>query len=204
MPRLTGPDLKLIREGLLLSAQALTDRFKAAGLVPVGHVRTIQRWEEGARPVPDDIAAYVLALDGVVGNAAKRAWEAVVDQEHAAKLAGKPLATVAMIRYDDPEHCPVLEHLGPGPHHHRLHSAMLHRLRVNLWGSRSPELHLVAFQPEAFNLWRRQQHLNDTPEARAQWASIWVLGALSGEPAGLDPITLSETEGTTRTPHPRK
>lgn len=198
MPKLTGPDLKTIREGLLLSAQALTDRLKHAGLVPVGHVRTIQRWEEGARPVPDDIARYICALDALVEEGARHV---LLDAE---KRRGQ---LVAQIRYDDDQHCPPMDHTNPqAPHSHRLHAAMLERARRRMLSDGIGELHLVAFHRENFLIWCRQNYAvpRDDHESRMAWAHLMALGILSGNPASLDPVTLSETEGVIRTPHAKR
>lgn len=196
MPKLTGPDLKTIREGLLLSAQALADRLRHAELLEVGHVRTVQRWEEGSRPVPDDIARYVCALDEIVEEGAKHV-------ALAAELA--PSKFCVWVRYDEEQHCPAMDPTNPkAPHNHRLHSAMLERARRRLRSGGVGEFHLVAFRPESFKIWLRQKGEKDTHEARLEWARDLALGILSGKPAGMDPVTLAETEGVIRTPHVKR
>ncbi len=196
MPKLTGPDLKTIREGLLLSAQGLADRLRHAELLEVGHVRTVQRWEEGARAVPDDIARYITALDALVEEGAR---QVVLASEL------MPSKFVAWIRYDDDQHCPPLDATNPkAPHNHRLHSAMLERARRRMVAGGVGEFHLVSFNPEAFRIWLRQAGSQDSHEARLEWARIQALGILSGKPASMDPVVLSETEGVIRTPHVKR
>lgn len=137
MPKLTGPDMKTIREGLLLSAQALADRLRHDGLLSAGHVRTVQRWEEGSRQVPDDIADYIQGLDAIVERTAQQLVQAVRQDP--------PSKVVAMVRYVDDEGCTWRVGSASAPHHHRLHVAALGRARRDLVATGGPELHLVSF-----------------------------------------------------------
>lgn len=199
MPKLTGPDLKSIREGLLLSAQALADRLKHEGLVPVGHVRTVQRWEEGARPVPDDIADYLLELDRQVEVMASRGLRAAQAQL-AAHAAGGP-SVLAMPRYM--EDGPLVPGTG-APHDCRLHAAALNRLRRDLARDKSAFLHLVVFDWQSYGTWLRQLKAKDSPENRAAWAVEEGIKALADYPVDFKGPHDPEPSDPSRTPRPKK
>lgn len=198
MPKLTGPDMKSIREGLLLSAQALTDRLKHAGLVPVGHVRTIQRWEEGARPVPNDIADYLLELEHRVGRMAVGFNNSIFFKER----EGSPL--FAFLRYEDDADYPEAKE----PHDHRLHAAALQRAQSAQLGMDETGMHLVRFDREAFIAWRTGHHLPDDPSSRGQWATEQARWALAHDGAPEEESVQSWAEkhaqAPNRTPHARK
>ena len=197
MPKLTGPDLKSLREGLLLSAQSIADRLKHAGLVPVGHVRTVQRWEEGTRPVPDDIADYLLGLDTQVEVQASE----VVEQIRRVSLgSSQPLRMVAVLRYDESEH--MLD--AKAPHDHRLHTAALIRARMRLQTSGGPGLHFARFDPEAFEAWRAKLKHPDTQGYRSAWATEEVIKALADYPVEFEGPVDPPRNPPQRTPHPRK
>jgi DNA-binding transcriptional regulator YiaG len=194
MPKLTGPDMKSIREGLLLSAQALTDRLKHAHLVPVGHVRTIQRWEEGARPVPDDIADYLLALEAEVERLVRAELDRVGDPSYPIERAGP----IPLLRYETPED--MLE--TTDPHDDRIHAAVMQRARVKLraLGHRP---HLVAFEPAPFQAWRKVHKLPDNQNARIRWAALRADEILFQADRGASNLPEPAAADVRRTPHPR-
>ena len=199
MPKLTGPDMKSLREGLLLSAQALADRLKHAGLVPVGHVRTVQRWEEGARPVPDDIADYLLTQECQTERMAISFWNLIFFRGPAEG------GTVAMIRYE--EDAQMLD--AQAPHDHRLHAAALQRLRSTLLKDTGPTLHLVRFDPEAYAAFRTAagigKPLPDSQDLRAQWAALESDRILeAADPREPQDRPAASHQPVQRVPHARK
>lgn len=162
---MTGAELKTIRESLLLSAQGLAERLAQDRLLPVGNVRTVQRWEEGARPVPEDIAAAVRALDAAVETMVQRGLGMV-------RAAVRQSAPVVLLRYES-----ELDHRRYHPEDarasmtHRLHTAALVRLRRDA-EALGQVVRIVSMDREAYEAWRFQAGLEDDPGTRAAWGAL--------------------------------
>lgn len=84
-------ELKTIRESLSLTAQWLADHVGVK-------LRTVQYWEAGRAPVPDDVAELLLQIDAQFAEATRHAL-AVVDEQTAKQ--GQPPETVRLYRYRD-------------------------------------------------------------------------------------------------------
>jgi transcriptional regulator with XRE-family HTH domain len=179
---MTGAELKTIRESLLLSAQGLADRLRVAGLLTVGNVRTVQRWEDGDRPVPDDIAAAVRALDAHVETLCQRGLAVV-------RAASRQPGPVVLLRYESAEdfgrYHPTEPHT---PLDHRLHTAALVRLRRDA-EALGRVVRIVGMDPEDYEAWRFQEGLEDDLGTRAAWSARALTRPLS-RPASFDPAML--------------
>lgn len=160
MPQpMTGAELKTIRESLLLSAQALADLLKHAGLLSAGNVRTVQRWEDGARGIPADIIEEILRLDSSVESTA---------QSILAKIrAGGPTTLVRFESDEDLKRC--LD--STTPHEHRLHAAALQRVRRDSSILGRP-LRIVTMEFEDYAAWRFQHQFESDDEALTRWALL--------------------------------
>lgn len=162
----TGAELQTLREAAGLTREALAE---------LAHVeaRTVKHWEtrKGAA-VPADVAAIVNDAARWVGTAARLALQQIATSDH------KP-AEVVLIRYREAEHMhPADRARGLRPD---IHGAMLARLVLDL-AADGIRPRVVWFDPGAYLAWQLQNlpeaggPLNDTPEARAAWAS-WTINA---------------------------
>lgn len=88
---MTPAELKTIRESLGLPVQWLAERANVQR-------RTVEYWEAGRSPVPSDVAALILKIDGQFAEATRQAL-AVVDEQ--TEKQGQPPETVRLYRYRD-------------------------------------------------------------------------------------------------------
>lgn len=155
---MTGAELKTLREGLNLSAQELAD------ILSIKAERSVRRWEDGSRAVPDDVADAVEAIDRGT-DALARAW---------AESLGRKKRAV-MLRYDDQATWERYQHAFdlPWKHAFRIHSAALGRLRRTA-AAKGGTVRLVSMDAEAFEAWRFMGGLEDSLETRAQWAESQI------------------------------
>lgn len=156
---MTGAELKTLREGLNLSAQELAD------ILGIKAERSVRRWEDGSRAVPDDVAARVKTMDAEVDTLV----EMLGDQMKAVPgLVGRVL-----LRYEKEAdflkyQAPIFNHT----HAHRLHAAALGRFfRMP---RRSKPVRLVSMNPEAYEAWRFQQGMEDDSANRCAWAVLQI------------------------------
>jgi len=159
---MTGGELKTIRESLNLSAQALADLLQASGLLKTNHERTVRRWEDGSRGVPEDVAAFVLGLDCEV--------EAIVSAGRAVLIGST--SDTPFIRYETAEDW--ARYHGPGsPYQFRLEAAALARLRRVAMSDneeRMRAVRIVSMIPEYYEEWRFKNGREDDAETRSDWA----------------------------------
>lgn len=162
MPQqMTGAELKTIRESLLLSAQALADLLKHAGLLSAGNVRTVQRWEDGARGIPADIAEAVERLDQSVEASAQKILGQI--------RAGGP---TVLVRFDSEEDWQRFQR-SPAPHENRLHAAALQRVRRDSAILGRP-VRLVTMEFERFEEWRFKNGRENDSESCSAWAELQI------------------------------
>lgn len=153
---MTGADLKTLRESLNLSAQELAD------ILDIKAERSVRRWEDGSRAVPDDVAETVLELEDFVESLSK-AW--------AKEMPRTPSkSAMVLLRYESAEVFQRYQGQSiPYAYPHRFHSAALGRLaREMRRGSRV--LSIVSMDPEAYEAWRFQLGLEDDSSSRTKWA----------------------------------
>ena len=152
---MTGAELKTLREGLNLSAQEMAD------ILQIKAERSVRRWEDGSRPVPDDVAKLVQAMDGQVDE--------IAGMMQTQYMRGT-IESLAFLRYEKEAdfkkyHAPSW----PQPHGQRLHAAALGRF-MRLPKHKNRASRLVAMDAEAYETWRFGTTFEDGPEARIMWA----------------------------------
>lgn len=150
---MTPTDLQALRRFLFYSAPEAARWLAADEQRPQGvEERTWNRWEAGARPVPDNIAARVASL---------AAWrgQVVAAGRQAGAQAGRPLVLVV---YDDADDWPAHGAL------RRPHQSAAAQLLAEL----GPELvRLVPFEVASFRAWQQgRPGLPDEPGADL-WAA---------------------------------
>ena len=161
---MSGAEMRTIRESLLLSAQALADRLKFLGLLSAGNVRTVQRWEEGARAVPEDIAAAVRALDRSVEDESRN----IIDFLRVRMRTVPPLC---LWRYASDSDYLADYPKATEPHQHRLYSAALVRVRREA-DALGMHVRILTLDREFYERWRFGEGHEDDYETRAQWAGM--------------------------------
>lgn len=162
---MTGAEAKTLREFLSISAQGWADRLKHTGLLSSGNLRTIQRWEQGERSVPQDIAE---ALEAEVQGVQQRV-DAEFKRMQAAHKAAKSARPFALIRYDSQED---FQRHHPGeasPHGYRLHVAAISQVFMRAQNAALP-VRMVMMDLPDYEAWRFQKGLEEDLETRQQWA----------------------------------
>jgi len=179
-------ELQALRRLLGLSVAEAARWLAADAARPQGvEERTWNRWEAGARPVPDNVAAALLELV---------AWWCEHLAQLRAELASGPAAQpLRVLWYAEPDDCP------PGP------PALQRRQRWRPGQAAAAQLlaeapagavQLVSFDPAAFARWRQPLGLADDDAARAAWAAA----AAQGEGAPPPPVSGNTT--ALGEPHP--
>lgn len=147
---MTPAEFKTIRESLGLSAKALAD------ILGISQERTIRRWEDASRALPEDAADRLLELDVEADRMA----------EHGRRmcLAHPDAVIVTVLRYERPEDYPETSY----PHAHRVHAAALGRLKRV-----APDrVRIVAFDAERYRAWLGSR--KDSIALRAAWGAEQV------------------------------
>lgn len=144
---MTPAEFKTIRESLGLSAQALAD------ILGISQERTIRRWEDGSRELPEDAAGRLLELDAEADRMA--------EQGRRMCLAHPAAVIVTVLRYERLEDYPRAAY----PHAHRIHAAALGRLKK----AAPSRVRIVSFSAEAYRAWLGKR--KDSPELRATWGA---------------------------------
>jgi transcriptional regulator with XRE-family HTH domain len=156
---MTGAELKTLREGLNLSAQEMAD------ILDIKAERSVRRWEDGSRPVPDDVAERVQVMDGQVDEIAGMLQ---------ANYQKGTLGSLVLLRFEkEIDYTTYHSPTWSCPHGHRLHAAALWRF-LRLPKRPHREARLVSMCPEAYESWRFQAGFEDDPETRAAWASTQI------------------------------
>lgn len=160
---MTGAELKTLREGLNLSAQELAD------ILGIKAERSVRRWEDGSRAVPDDVAARVTTMDAEVERMAGMLIDMIKAQPKTRRIA--------LVRYETAEDFGHFNHDEITTlHFHRLHNAALGRFFHTARAKGFKETRLVSMDVENYEAWRFQKGLEDEPELRADWALTQIAG----------------------------
>ncbi len=156
---MTPAELKTLRESLGLSAQWVADQ---SGV----RLRTVQYWEAGRMPVPEDVAALLSRIDAQYERAVSEALAAINEAPE------KP-AEVVLVRYrSDADLWRFRPDMEPLPA--SSHAALLSRLRRALWTAGVPSV-IEYMEPDEYLAWLGKR--KDTDAMRAAWAA-----AQSGPP----------------------
>lgn len=146
---MNNTEFRLIREELHLSQTELAELWGVS-------LRTVQRWEKGDFPVPEEKQAFLKENLSAVYRSVK---EFLITLE---KLADEALGTVVLLAYN------AWSYDGDFPHY-KIHNSMLIKAKetAEIQGFK---VCIVKFEPELYKEW-----LNDKPdnqENRASWAAF--------------------------------
>lgn len=150
---MTGAEFKTIRESLGLSAQALAE------ILGISQERTVRRWEDGTRSVPDDAAARLRELDALAERICEQGFRVTMDAPDG--------AIIAVLRYETEADFAAFQGAAI-PHMHRIHAAAIGRLARAAKG----RVRIVAMQPDAYLAWLGKR--KDTSAMRSAWAAEQV------------------------------
>lgn len=160
---MTPAEFKTLRESCGLSLAALAAALPASPKTgkPLD-VRSVQKWEEGARGVPVDVADWLRRLDARLADAALHAAEV---------MGGAPAgAEVVLLRYrngdDLARYRPDMAALGPGVHAALVDRARQAALRLGL----SPRI--TYMDAASYEAWRTAAGKLDGEAVRAEWAGL--------------------------------
>lgn len=159
---MTGAEIRTLREGVGLSAQALAD------LVGVS-LRAVQGWESGrSAPRTSDVADTLHRLDTAIGRSVA---------ELLALIEAHPEAEPVLIRYSDAADVPACIRGALGEHAElaaAVHGSLVDRAREAA-ALRGQRLRIVWFDRAGYRAWLGRRA--DTTDARAQWAAAMPLEA---------------------------
>lgn len=151
--RMTPAELKTLRESLGLSAQWVADQ---AGV----RLRTVQYWEAGRMPVPDDVANLLTSIDRQYDQAVAITMESIEE------APDKP-ADVVLVRYRaDADLWRFRPDMQPLPS--SSHAMLLSRLRRKLWANNIPSV-IEYMEPDEYLAWLGNR--TDNEAERAAWAA---------------------------------
>lgn len=151
---MTPAELKTMRESLGLSAQWVADQ---AGV----RLRTVQYWEAGRMPVPEDVAALLSRIDAQYERAVNEALAALKDAPE------KP-AEAVLVRYrTDTDLWRFRQDMEPLPA--SSHATLLSRVRRALWAAGVPSV-IEYMEPDEYLAWLGNRKDNDA--MRAAWADL--------------------------------
>lgn len=158
---MTSAELKTKREGLGLSVPFLA---KLANV----QERTVRYWESGKNPVPNDVENLINRIDKIIQNAAEQAVLQFVD----ARTSVNNVKNVVLLRYKtDEDLWDYQKDFAPLPA--TCHAAMLNRVRLGV-EKNGGKVEIVYFEAENYELWRKEQGLDDSAGTRAAWGTIKI------------------------------
>lgn len=150
---MTPAELKTLRESLGISAQWVADQ---AGV----RLRTVQYWEAGKMPVPEDVAALLTRIDEQYERAVGAALAAL-------KEAPQQPTEVVLLRYrTDADLWRFRPDMEPLPS--SSHAALLSRVRRALWTAGMPSV-IEYMEPDEYMAWLGKRRNNEA--MRAAWAA---------------------------------
>ena len=151
---MTAAELKTLREALGLSVSWLAIQ---AGV----RVRTVNYWESGKTPVPQDVEEIMRELEAQALTAVNQAVETYI-------ASGSP-GEVTLLRYrTDADLWKYREDMRGLPA--TFHAAMLYRASYALRDN-GANVHMI-YESEAYESWRKSQDLADSEASRAAWATL--------------------------------
>lgn len=152
---MNGAELKTIRESLGISAQWLANQSGVK-------LRSVQYWESGRSPVPDDVSGMVTRIDQMLDESVNRYIDHVQSMPSPPKM-------IALVRYrNDSDLWSFRTDMKPLPA--TCHGALLARLIKRLGGAKI-SAHVVYMDARKYREWLSNNGMDESEQSRAAWAA---------------------------------